>query len=451
MPLSALSSSQSGEVGSGAASGPGTNQQTVVNNQNLLHVKFHVNKFQDNLLSKRLQQLNVEEMKQRLKHQRTSNELVVFLKECQQSTGYLAKMKQIDNNESHVDSTLRDNHTSTLSNAVKNMINASILVVDTKHFESKSCQDYASLKSGQQRRSTTAYLNLNAASKKISRKNSKIFRRTRSQSGHHLEGEQFLQNSTPMPPPDDENGHIHELVEETIGQDADRRTTTVRNSKSATVSRSQAFPVASEHISSVKIPLFEHILLNSNSSPINSAKASTSKAYASSRSDSSTFSNSSESLSDINTKENVVHQRIRPITSNVVRTKRKPLEESQKKVSSYEKSRACSHMASMNFANSTTVSNLDWFTTDSMSFGQNPTNSNKCETTSKTSASTITNLFTKNPNSSSKSKKILKKSSQQQSSSNQPDFKSRSLNFLLSSNLTFNTAKSHVENQVCAI
>lgn len=146
------------------------NQQMLVNNQNLLHVKFHVNKFQDNLLTKRLQQLNMEEMKLRLKHQRASNELVVFLKECQQTTGYLSKMKQIDNNHSrdtslnpsrnrHRDSsdieTSRNTFSSSnkhnfhppLSNAVKNMINASILVVDTDEskFESKSCPNYAHL------------------------------------------------------------------------------------------------------------------------------------------------------------------------------------------------------------------------------------------------------------------------------------------------------------------
>ena len=169
MPLSTLTTLPN--ESSAKASAP--NQQKVVNNQNLLHVKFHVNKFQDNLLSKRLQQLNMEEMKLRLKHQRASNELVVFLKECQQTTGYLSKMKQIDNNHSrdtslnhsrsrHRDSsdteTSRNAFSSSsnkhnfhppLSNAVKNMINASILVVDTDEstFESKSCPNYAHLNS----------------------------------------------------------------------------------------------------------------------------------------------------------------------------------------------------------------------------------------------------------------------------------------------------------------
>jgi hypothetical protein len=164
MPLSTLATLPN--ESSAKASAP--NQQMLVNNQNMLHVKFHVNKFQDNLLSKRLQQLNMEEMKLRLKHQRASNELVVFLKECQQTTGYLSKMKQIDNNHSrdpsrnrHMDtndmetsrltfsSSNKHNFHPPLSNAVKNMINASILVVDTDEstFESKSCPNYAHLNS----------------------------------------------------------------------------------------------------------------------------------------------------------------------------------------------------------------------------------------------------------------------------------------------------------------
>lgn len=69
-------------------------QPPICANQNLMHVKFHVNKFQDNLLSKRLKQLNNEEMKTRLKHQRTSNELIYFLRECQKSTGYYSKMNE---------------------------------------------------------------------------------------------------------------------------------------------------------------------------------------------------------------------------------------------------------------------------------------------------------------------------------------------------------------------
>lgn len=59
------------------------------NNQNYLQCKFHTNKFQENLLNKRLKQLDVDEMKTRLKSQRDSNELINFLVNCQTSTGYL--------------------------------------------------------------------------------------------------------------------------------------------------------------------------------------------------------------------------------------------------------------------------------------------------------------------------------------------------------------------------
>ncbi|RNA23656.1 hypothetical protein BpHYR1_050912 [Brachionus plicatilis] len=65
---------------------------------NLMHVKFHANKHQENLLSKRLQQLNSDEMKYRLKHQRTSDELIIFLRDCQKTTGYFAKMKSFQSN-----------------------------------------------------------------------------------------------------------------------------------------------------------------------------------------------------------------------------------------------------------------------------------------------------------------------------------------------------------------
>lgn len=98
--------------------------QPLLANQNLMHVKFHVNKFQDNLLSKRLQQLNTEEMKSRLKYQRTSNELLYFLRECQKTTGYYSKM-----------------------NEYKNQMQSS-----TDSFESKSfCANYASTKCSSQR------------------------------------------------------------------------------------------------------------------------------------------------------------------------------------------------------------------------------------------------------------------------------------------------------------
>lgn len=58
-------------------------------NHNYLQCKFQTNKFQENLLTKRLKQLDADEMKTRLKNQRDSNELIGFLRNCQVSTGYL--------------------------------------------------------------------------------------------------------------------------------------------------------------------------------------------------------------------------------------------------------------------------------------------------------------------------------------------------------------------------
>lgn len=63
--------------------------KNLINNHNYLQCKFHTNKFQENLLSKRLKQLDVDEMKVRLKNQRDSNELISFMQSCQSSTGYL--------------------------------------------------------------------------------------------------------------------------------------------------------------------------------------------------------------------------------------------------------------------------------------------------------------------------------------------------------------------------
>ena len=245
-----------------SSSSNASNNQMVMNNPNLLHVKFHVNKFQDNLLSKRLQQLNVEEMKLRLKHQRTSNELVLFLKECQQSTGYLSKMKQIDNNNTHVETrSLRDNQ-SNLSNAVKNMINASILVVDTSHsnngrktanFESKSCQEFGNENKKMPRSFSTAkYSSSLGSTAKVSanlRRKSSSKSRARSQTGHKLllkdESESNanklninfhhqVKNSTPLPP-----------NEANLNNEQDEKLTCYnmnnqRNSKSATVSSSHS-------------------------------------------------------------------------------------------------------------------------------------------------------------------------------------------------------------------
>ena len=62
---------------------------TQLCNQNLLHVKFRLNKFEDNLLSKRLKQLDIDEMKWRLRSQRDSNDVTRFLRDCKSTTGYM--------------------------------------------------------------------------------------------------------------------------------------------------------------------------------------------------------------------------------------------------------------------------------------------------------------------------------------------------------------------------
>ena len=93
---------------------PTNTSSSLLNNQNLLHVKFHVNKIQENLLNKRLKQINDQEMKLRLKNQRTSNDLVNFLNDCKQSTGYFSKMNS--NKSSSVSSlSLMDQQTSKLN------------------------------------------------------------------------------------------------------------------------------------------------------------------------------------------------------------------------------------------------------------------------------------------------------------------------------------------------
>lgn len=53
-------------------------------------------------MSKRLKQLNNEEMKSRLRHQRTSNELIYFLRECQKTTGYYSKLNELKNSNTNM-------------------------------------------------------------------------------------------------------------------------------------------------------------------------------------------------------------------------------------------------------------------------------------------------------------------------------------------------------------
>ena len=258
-------------------------------------------------------------MKLRLKHQRTSNELLLFLKECQKTTGYLSKMRAIDQNELVNDPSRR------VSTEVRNMINASILFDNSKDiFESKSCQDYSQIKSSSltsnsAKRPSTGYR------RKSSKNTSSSFFNSDS-----AKSEDKLAKSS---------NNFNEKFKDSSKLSMNINT---RNIKSA-------YPSANP-----KIPLIEHILMNSSSSNNNSSSNSTngsSKNSNSSRSD-STFSNSSESLTDLgNGKE--MFKKVRPITSNVVRDRRK---------------------APVNFTNSTTISNIDWFTTTTLNFEVDMTN-----------------------------------------------------------------------------
>ena len=220
-----------------------------------------------------------------------------------------------------------------LSNAVKNMINASILVVDSDlketSFESKSCQDYASLQKPQPKRASTANnssfsVAMTTKSGAKTRKSS-MKRRARSQSlfaaaslANSSKNEESSDSSEFLkiaPASDlhispgstdssDNNTKLNDLVSTSSSTLVNRRS----SCKSATTNRTFY-----RESSAVKIPLFEHILLNSNASPINSATSTNSnassstssagllllsKASSSSRSNSSTFSNSSESFSE---------------------------------------------------------------------------------------------------------------------------------------------------------
>ena len=96
------------------------------NNHNYLQCRFHTNKFHENLLSKRLKQLDVDEMKTRLKNQRDSNELVNFLKNCQVSTGYL-DTKLAAHRQGDISKIVKLNNKSTLSRTTKPTNNTKII------------------------------------------------------------------------------------------------------------------------------------------------------------------------------------------------------------------------------------------------------------------------------------------------------------------------------------
>jgi len=80
----------------------------VINNQALFDAKYRVNKFEENLLSKQLEKLNIEETKSRVKHHRMSTDLILFLRNCQKTTGYFEKGKQFEHSGKHSESSLRN-------------------------------------------------------------------------------------------------------------------------------------------------------------------------------------------------------------------------------------------------------------------------------------------------------------------------------------------------------
>lgn len=80
----------------------------VINNHALFDAKYRVNKFEENLLSKQLEKLNIEEMKSRVKHHRMSTELILFLRNCKKTTGYFEKSKQLESFGKPSESSLRN-------------------------------------------------------------------------------------------------------------------------------------------------------------------------------------------------------------------------------------------------------------------------------------------------------------------------------------------------------
>jgi hypothetical protein len=80
----------------------------IVNNHVLFDTKYRVNKFEESLLSKQLEKLNMEEMKSRVKHHRMSTELIMFLRNCKKTTGYFEKSQQLERFGNSTDSLLRN-------------------------------------------------------------------------------------------------------------------------------------------------------------------------------------------------------------------------------------------------------------------------------------------------------------------------------------------------------
>jgi hypothetical protein len=368
-----------------------SNQTTfsIGNNTNLLHVKFHSNRFQDNLLSKKLKQLNLEEMKARLKYQRTSNDLLLFLNDCQKSTGYYAKLKPSSLNSA---SSARFSFKS--SNSNNNNTNESFDCQSTEFIQSSDFKQEFLIKSENYFRPKIDSANVH----------------------HQRSINNFDENDDNLP----------------VSSSSSAIMETNSNSNSSNNGNN-------------KIPFFEHLLMNrfnvdSSPSLANTNKCSKSGAQllfktssASSRSSNSStcYSNSSESINEVTALTstpvfNSNTNKLRPITSNVYATKSRNI----KKTS---------------FNHKTTMSNIDWFTStlnfqDELSNNSKSKKINSNSTVSTSSNKNSINCFLNErpkttANSCSKyNKKIRKNNTKIASCVPINDLQSKSLCFSLNSN-----------------
>lgn len=369
-----------------------SNQTTfsIGNNTNLLHVKFHANRFQDNLLSKKLRQLNLEEMKTRLKHQRTSNDLLLFLSECQKSTGYYAKMMP-----SSFNSASSARFSTKSSNSSNNNPNDSFDCQSAEFIQSSEFkQDYL-IKSEN-------YFRVKIDSANVHQRSINNF--------------------------DDQNDD-----------------TLPASSSSSAIMETNSNQGSSTNQNNSKIPFFEHLLSNrfnieNAPSSANSNKSSKSGSQilfkpssASSRSSNSStsYSNSSESINEVTVLTstpvfNTNTNKLRPVTSNVYATRSRSIKK-----------------AGLN--HKTTMSNIDWFTStlnfeDEMGNGSKTKKKNSIYTSSSSSnANSFNSFLTERPKTTANScnrynKKLRKNNTKMTSCVPLNDFQSKSLCFSLNAN-----------------
>jgi hypothetical protein len=355
---------------------PTNTSSSLLNNQNLLHVKFHVNKIQENLLNKRLKQINDQEMKLRLKNQRTSNDLVNFLNDCKQSTGYFSKMNS--NKSSSVSSlSLMDQQTSKLNidnkqrnkylddQILKSNTNSSL---DLNYIEPKSTKNVLS-KPKLSRKFCFKSLDFDKNQQQV---NNEIFRAITPLKSLPETAESFVDST--------ESENNNKLIGTT---------------------------------------LFEQILsipeTNSSSTPTSTSNSShnnmsSSKASASSRSTDSTCSSGDFQINNL--KDHCSTKKFRPSSSSTIKSIN----------SKYLRSK---------FSDSTTLSNIDWlsstFTFD-LDLDKNSTEK-KGKNVNNQFVQNFSGRYAKNPNIKTNDQKKIRQNSFKKS-----EFKSRSLNLLLNTN-----------------